>query len=135
MRLKKTAKELPYIVAVDFDGTLVDDAYPEIGEPHKEIIAALIQIRRLGFKVILWTNRTLVKNRDYLEEAVEFCKSQGLEFDAINENLPEAVALFGEDTRKIYADLYIDDKAANFNYLMQLYYYVSKEKPCPEKLS
>ncbi|WP_278910354.1 hypothetical protein [Enterocloster bolteae] len=71
------------------------------------MIEWLIMFREMGGKVILWTNRT----GKALETAVEFCKSNGLEFDTINENLPEILEQFGEDSRKITADLYIDDKA------------------------
>ena len=98
--------KLPYIVAVDFDGTLCENAYPEIGEPRQEIIQAIRNYKEIGCKVILWTCR----NREALAEAVQWCKRIGLEFDAINRNLPEVQEMFGGDTRKVFADIYIDDK-------------------------
>lgn len=97
---------LPYIVAVDFDGTLCEDAYPEIGKPKKEVIAAIKEYQSYGWKIILWTCR----NYEHLDKAVEWCKQQGLEFDAINTNLQEVQDLYGGDTRKVFADVYIDDK-------------------------
>ena len=51
--------------------------------------------------------------REQLEDAVAWCKERGLEFDAVNENLPELIELYGNDCRKINADIYIDDKAVN----------------------
>ena len=60
-----------------------------------------------GAKIILWTCRTGSK----LINAIKFCEENGIELDAINENLPEMIELFGEDTRKIFADEYIEDKS------------------------
>lgn len=97
-----------YIYAVDFDGTLCEYAWPGIGEPHEFLIENLIRKRINGHKVILWTCRIGEK----LEEAVAWCREHGLEFDAINENLPEIKEAFGGDSRKIFADVYIDDRAA-----------------------
>lgn len=98
---------LPKIVAVDFDGTIVKDNYPEIGEPNLNMVAVLKNLSKLGVKLILWTCR----DDDLAQEAVEFCKSYGLEFNAVNENVIESKTLTGNDNRKVYADLYIDDKA------------------------
>ena len=102
---------LPKIIAVDFDGTLVEDNYPEIGKINEEMFDLMIKMREKGVKLVLWTSRNLLKGRDLLEEAVEFCKDNGLEFDAINENIEEVQELTGEDTRKVYADVYLDDKS------------------------
>lgn len=95
------------IIAVDFDGCLCKDAWPEIGEANVELIARLIREREHGNKVILWTCR----ESEALDEAVEWCKERWLEFDATNANLPEMNAMYGNDSRKIGADVYIDDKA------------------------
>ena len=94
-------------IAVDFDGTLVVDKFPEIGEPNLELINWLINYRNNGGKLILWTSR----NGEVLPKAVEFCKSLGLEFDAVNENLKEVQEKWKGDTRKVLADYYLDDKA------------------------
>lgn len=111
--MSKDFKDLPKIVAVDFDGTLVTDKYPEIGEPNEYLFEVLKALRQdCGVKVVLWTCRNFTDEYgDMLEDAIEFCKTQGLEFDAINENIQEVQELTGEDTRKVYADLYIDDKS------------------------
>ena len=99
-------KTLPYIVAVDFDGTLCENAFPEIGEPKRDIIKTVKEYRSFGWKIILWTCR----NGKSLADAVQWCNMNGLVFDAINQNIPEVQAMFGGDTRKVFADVYIDDK-------------------------
>lgn len=95
------------IIAVDFDGTLCSDQYPEIGQPNKGLIHYLKDRKKNGSKLILWTCRCSAP----LEKAVDWCIKQGLEFDAVNENVPEIIELYGSNSRKIYADLYFDDKA------------------------
>jgi len=97
---------LPYIVAVDFDGTLCENAYPEIGKPKHEVIETIKEYQGYGWKTILWTCR----NYDALDQAVAWCAEHGLTFDAVNTNLQEVQDLFGGDTRKVFADVYIDDK-------------------------
>ena len=100
-------KKRPKIIAVDFDGTLCENRWPEIGAENTPIIKELIQHREDGDKLILYTCRT----GNLLDAAVLWCKARGLEFDALNENLPEQIWDFGGDCRKIYADEYWDDKS------------------------
>jgi len=95
------------IIAVDLDGTLCIENYPNIGEANTELINTLIARRQAGDKVILWTCR----EETLLENAVVWCKQQGLEFDAINDNLEEIKLKYHHNSRKITADIYIDDKA------------------------
>lgn len=96
----------PNIIAVDFDGTLCENKFPEIGEPNKPIIDYLKKKQNEGDKLILWTCR----NEEQTKVAVEWCQDQGLTFDAINDNLPEIVEAFGSNCRKIFANEYIDDR-------------------------
>lgn len=96
------------VIAVDFDGTLCINKWPAIGEPNYDVINYLKKERLGGNKIILWTCRV----GDRLIEAIEWCKEQGLEFDAVNRNLPEAITEFGDDPRKIFAHEYIDDQAS-----------------------
>ena len=110
---EKAGEKGENIYAVDFDGTLAVTRFPEIVEPKRKIVAAVKMLKANGHKVILWTSRA---GRD-LEAAVEWCHAQGLEFDAVNEPLPEQVARWGNDTRKVYADFYIDDKAMSVSEL------------------
>ena len=91
---------------VDFDGTLCEDRFPEIGEENYSRISAVKQLIAGGHKIILWTCR----NGQSLEDAVTWCKDRGLVFDAVNENIPEVKEKWGGDTRKVYCDFYIDDK-------------------------
>lgn len=95
------------IIAVDFDGTLCSECYPGIGIPNLPLIYLLIRLRQQGKKVILWTCRC----GEPLEEAKEWCRALGLEFDAVNENVAETFEKYGTESRKISADVYIDDKA------------------------
>lgn len=94
------------IFAVDFDGTLAIGEYGNKQVPNISLMGYLIQERKRGNKVILWTCRT----GEHLEDAVRFCNEYGLEFDAVNKNLPEIIADYGGDTRKVFADYYIDDR-------------------------
>ncbi len=94
------------IIAVDFDGTLCENNWPGIGAPNEELIEYLRNRKKDGDKLILWTCRV----EDMLQKAVEWCKERNLVFDAVNENLPEIIENFGSDTRKIFANEYIDDR-------------------------
>lgn len=100
------------IIAVDFDGTLCENKWPDIGAANQKLIDYLHEQRKLGTRIILWTNRI----GERLEEALEWCWSYGLIFDCVNENLPEVIKEFGGDTRKIFAHEYIDDRMSkNFD--------------------
>ena len=107
---EKKPKRMP-IWAVDFEGTLtVRSKFPDFGKPNVSVIELLKMARSQGVRLILWTCR----DGKYLTDAVEWCKDYGLEFDAVNENIPEAIEYLGRDTRKVLADLYIDDKSFHF---------------------
>jgi hypothetical protein len=94
------------IIAVDFDGTLCENEWPRIGAANRELIDYLIEERRKGAKIILWTCRI----GERLSDALDWCAKYDLWFDAVNENVPEAKDLFGSDTRKVFANEYIDDR-------------------------
>ncbi len=93
------------IIAVDFDGTIVEDGYPGIGEPRIFAFETLKRLQEDGHRLILWTYRC--NNR--LDEAVEFCKENGIEFYAVNKSFPEE-EFNGDVSRKIMADLFVDDR-------------------------
>ena len=101
-------KLFPPILAVDFDGTLVENKFPEIGGVNFAIWKAVSAYQAAGWKIILWSCRT----KGMLQDAVDFCAERGLTFDAVNENLPEVQAYYGGDTRKVFANMYIDDRSA-----------------------
>lgn len=92
-------------IAVDFDGTIVEHEYPAIGKEKLFAFHTLRELEKRGAKLILWTFRSGTD----LEEAVEYCRNNGIEFYAVNRNYPEEV--FNDNiSRKIDADIYIDDR-------------------------
>lgn len=96
------------IYAVDFDGTLCENKWPEIGSPNTDLINFLKEEQKKGAKLILWTCRV----GEQLSSAVSWSAENGLIFDAVNENLPESKDMFGGDPRKIFAHEYIDDRSS-----------------------
>ena len=101
------------IIAIDFDGTLCSNAYPKIGKPNRELIKLLKYHKAYSKdKYILYTCRT----GKLLDEAVEWCKNQGLYFNAVNENIPEVLDNWRNDdgtvdeSRKITYTVLIDDR-------------------------
>lgn len=96
------------IIAVDFDGTLCFSTWPDVGEPNKPLISYLKYQQKAGNKLILWTCRSGAA----LDKAVSWCREvEHLEFDAINDNVQEVIDYYGNNSRKISCDIYIDDKA------------------------
>ena len=90
---------MPKKIAVDFDGTLCEYAFPKIGNQtpeQKELLELLIELKKEGHKIILWTNRGDNEEYKVLTEAVDWCRSKGLEFDAVNENLIEPIFIGDE---------------------------------------
>lgn len=102
------------IIAVDFDGILCKNKYPEIGEPNYEVISLIRQLIDKGHEVILWT----VRNGEELQNAINWCHSYGLHFTAVNDQAPSNKAQFAgkykTESRKVYADIYIDDHNLEF---------------------
>jgi hydroxymethylpyrimidine pyrophosphatase-like HAD family hydrolase len=94
------------VIAVDFDGTIVEHDYPRIGKEMLFAFATIKALQQKGHKLILWTYR----HGDMLKEAVDYCKSNGVEFYAVNKNFPEEK--WDESVaRKINADIFIDDRS------------------------
>lgn len=98
--------DFPKAIAIDFDGCLCSDMHPDIGAPYWNVICAAVQEQIAGAKLVLWTCR----EGDDLQAAVDACSRWGLQFDAVNANLPERIAYYGNDCRKIGADEYWDDR-------------------------
>lgn len=105
------------VIAIDFDGTLFEYKWPEIGSPIWNVIN-WCKSRKIDYNdtLILWTCRT----GDKLNEAIKACEEVGLIFDYINENCPQMKELYSNDARKIGADIYIDDRAINVLDVTQL---------------
>ncbi|MFO0479300.1 MAG: BT0820 family HAD-type phosphatase [Bacteroidota bacterium] len=92
-------------IAVDFDGTIVEHNYPAIGKEMMFAFATIKELQKKGHKLILFTYRT----GSLLDEAVEYCRNNGVEFYAINKNYPEEI--INEDVpRKLNVDIFIDDR-------------------------
>ena len=95
------------IIAVDFDGTIVQDRYPEIGSEQPFAMQTLRMLLEEGHQLILWT----VRQGETLEAAVEWCRQRGVEFYAVNKDFPEENEQTNSTySRKIKADLFIDDR-------------------------
>ncbi len=107
IRKGKEMEKKNKIIAVDFDGTLCENKWPEIGAANDELIEYLKKRQASGDKIILWTCRV----GELLQQAVRFCYNRGLIFDAVNENLPETLEWMNDDSRKIFANEYIDDRS------------------------
>jgi hydroxymethylpyrimidine pyrophosphatase-like HAD family hydrolase len=93
------------LIAIDFDGTIVEDAYPGVGSERLFAFETLKRLQKDGHRLILWTYRHGKK----LDEAVAFCKENGVEFYAVNKSFPEE-DFDGSVSRKVNADLFIDDR-------------------------
>ncbi|ADF51306.1 MULTISPECIES: BT0820 family HAD-type phosphatase [Zunongwangia] len=110
-------------IAIDFDGTIVENKYPEIGKPLLFAFETLKKLQEDGHNLILWTYRKGTR----LEEAVTFCKNNGISFYAVNKSYPEEN--FDESlSRKILADIFIDDR--NIGGMMgwgEIYQIISKK--------
>lgn len=102
------------IIAVDFDGVLCKNKFPDVGEPNYEIISAIRELIDKGHEVVLWTTR----NGDELTAAVDWCGDRGLHFCNVNGPAPsneeEFRDVYPTQSRKIYADVYIDDHNVEF---------------------
>lgn len=92
-------------IAIDFDGTIVEDQYPNIGKPKLFAFETLKKLQENGHRLILWTYR----NGKTLDDAVAFCKEQGVEFYSVNKSFPEE-KFDPKYSRKINADIFIDDR-------------------------
>ncbi|MEM9681122.1 MAG: hydrolase [Bacteroidota bacterium] len=119
------------IIGIDFDGTIVEDAYPRIGKTRIFAFETLKRLQQDGHRLILWTYRSGIR----LEEAVNFCKKNGIEFYAVNKSFPEEKFDYSK-SRKINADLFIDDR--NIGGILgwgEIYQMITKEDPGKKALN
>lgn len=93
-------------IAVDFDGTIVEDQYPEIGREIPFATQTLKMLAQQRHRIILWT----VREGRCLQEALDWCAQRGVEFYAVNKDFPEESGEHRTFSRKIKADLFIDDR-------------------------
>ncbi len=99
-------KDKKLIIAVDFDGTICESKWPEIGEPIVGALETLKALQEDGHTLILWTCRS----GKCLDDAVDWLFNKGIVPDAVNKNVERDYLTLG-DTRKVYADMYIDDRS------------------------
>ena len=93
-------------IAVDFDGTIVEHRYPKIGEEIPFATETLKILAQERHKLILWT----VREGELLEEAIEWCRQRGVFFYSVNKDYPEEEQSHNGFSRKLKADLFIDDR-------------------------
>ena len=94
------------IIAIDFDGTICQNKYPEIGDPMPLAIESIKELKERGHDLILWTCR----QGEQLYDAVQWCKEHDIPFDLVNEHEPNSLKAFdGVSGNKVFADIYIDD--------------------------
>lgn len=101
------------IIAVDFDGILCENRFPDIGPPNYEVISLVRELIDKRHEVVLWTTR----NGEELTAAVDWCGDRGLHFCNVNGPAPSNMEIDGSyptSSRKIYADIYIDDHNLEF---------------------
>lgn len=94
------------VIAVDFDGTIVEHKYPKIGKEKPFAIATLKRLQNEGHRIALWT----VREGELLQDAVNFCHERGLEFYTVNANYSDEQQDEPGYSRKIKADIFIDDR-------------------------
>lgn len=98
------------ILAIDFDGTIVEDRFPGIGQMIPGAKEAINELYGMGYEIIIWTSRTHIR----MLEAVEWLAKNGIKYHRINESSPANLRMYGnKDSRKIFADMYIDDRGVN----------------------
>ena len=117
---------MAYVVACDYDKTLFEKSWPEMGDPKEDVINQLKAFKKAGAEIVLWTCR----EGKSLQEAISRCTNEKLEFDSINETAPSQKKyqqtklvdngeVFG--LRKIYADIYVDDRSpGSIDYFLSL---------------
>lgn len=94
------------IIAIDFDGTLHDGTYPIIGQPLSGAIEGMQGLHKDGYYLIIWSCR----NGELLIDAINWLLEHHIPFHRVNEQNPSNAAQYGDNTRKVYADIYVDDR-------------------------
>ena len=93
-------------IAVDFDGTIVEHRYPEIGREIPFATDTLKMLIKEGHRLILWS----VREGKLLDEAVAWCRERGVEFYAVNKDYPEESKDDRNYSRKLKVEMFIDDR-------------------------
>lgn len=118
-------------IAIDFDGTVVEDEYPKIGKPKLFAFETLKMLQENGHRLILWTYR----NGRALDDAILFCKNNGITFYAVNKSFPEE-EYDPKYSRKINADYFIDDRnIGGLKSWGEIYQYFSSDESANKLIS
>ncbi|MCK9458423.1 MAG: hydrolase [Proteobacteria bacterium] len=105
------AMNVYHTLFIDFDGTIVEFAWPDIGKPLPGAFETMQDLKAAGYKLVLWTCREDEPKGNFLTQAIEFCRRNGIEFDGINETLPEDEPRpYGVLKRKPHCQCVIDDR-------------------------
>lgn len=99
-------KQYKGVLAIDFDNTIADTNYPTINGLIKESKKYINKLYNDNWYIIIWTCRA----DNYLKDAINFLDKEGIKYHLVNEHCPRLIELYENDTRKISADFYIDDK-------------------------
>jgi hypothetical protein len=104
--MKFDVTKLRKVIACDFDGCICETNYPDIIKPMPHAIWALNTLQQHGYVIIINTCRVGV----YCDDAIDYLYNQGFVPDLVNENMKDRIKMFGADSKKISADIYIDDR-------------------------
>jgi len=99
------------VLGIDFDGTIVEEAFPEIGAIKPKTVQLMKDAIKNGHLVIIWTARSGLA----LKKAKWFLDLNDIPYHYINENPEDPYALRGEQGRKIFCDFYLDDRAVHID--------------------
>lgn len=94
------------VLAIDFDETMAEPAYPHIGAPKPNLSFCFKALKEKNYYIIIWTCREGLD----VEKIKEWCIRHNILYDQINEHHPTLIKHYKNNTRKIMADVYIDDK-------------------------
>lgn len=94
------------IITIDYDGTIVHDDYPRPGTLKLNAKEVINRLHEEGHHIIIWTCRIYKP----LEDAIKLLEDNGIFYRQVNEHHPKMIIKYGNDTRKVFADIYVDDK-------------------------
>lgn len=112
------------VIGVDFDGTLVEESFPTIGALKQEVVEFINKAKSLGHLIIIWTARS----GEPLKEATDFLNKNNINYDYINDNPECEWARRGEQGRKIFCDIYLDDRALHVDDVFKAFDYLDGKK-------
>jgi len=113
------------IIAIDFDGTIVEEKYPEVGSLRPHAADIIQQLKTDGHFVIIWTCRA----GKPLNDAVDFLNKNNVPFDAVNTHEPNNILVYGMGAKKVYADVYVDNnQVGELPDWLKIYEFINSKK-------